>query len=239
MKSLIKRLLAHTPYRIVRGHQSNRFQEIEGCLVSLRGRGFDPRVVIDGGAHLGTFSLAARKIYPGARFHLFEPQSACLPALRQLSAREGFTLHECALGDAEGSVLLHKSDAPSTGAYVTTAVGDSEAVRAATLDATLSATLGREDRALLKLDLQGYELHALRGAKVALGSIEVILTEVSFFAQAYEPPILELMTFLGSHHFVLYDVAALAARSRDNRLHQGDLVFVRNDSELLRDKGWS
>jgi hypothetical protein len=87
--------------------------------------------------------------------------------------------------------------------------------------------------------LQGYELHALRGATDFLKSAEMILIEVSFFAQAYEPPIFDLMSFLNSHGFRLYDIAALAGRRRDDRLHQGDFVFVRDGSELTLDNSWN
>ena len=107
-----------------------------------------------------------------------------------------------------------------------------------TLDNLLENRLTREDRALLKLDLQGFELYALRGASVALQSVEVVLTEVSFFAQAYEPSISQLIGFLDQSGFELYDVAALTARQRDNRLHQGDFVFVRKDSPLAADRQW-
>jgi hypothetical protein len=45
---------------------------------------------------------------------------------------------------------------------------------------------------LFKLDLQGYELAAVYGGEAVLKSIKVILTEVSFFPQAYEPSIATL-----------------------------------------------
>ena len=96
----------------------------------------------------------------------------------------------------------------------------------------------KEDRCLLKLDLQGWELEALKGTKGILDRIEVILTEVSFFVQAYEPSIEELVYFLNEQGFALYDIAALGARPRDNRAHQGDFVFVRRDSPLMADTAW-
>ena len=71
-----------------------------------------------------------------------------------------------------------------------------------------------------------------------LQAAEVILTEVSFFAQAYEPPIATLISFLGDSEFQLYDIASLSGRSRDNRLHQGDFIFVRTGSQLLEDGHW-
>jgi hypothetical protein len=72
-----------------------------------------------------------------------------------------------------------------------------------------------------------------------LPCIDVVLTEVSFFTQATEPTIAELVGFMDSNQFQLYDVAALHGRRRDNRLHAGDLVFARNGSSFMADTQWS
>ena len=63
----------------------------------------------------------------------------------------------------------------------------------------------------------------------------MILTELSFYAQAYEPAIIDLMKFLG---FEWLDIAAISGRTRDNRVHQGDFVFARTGSQLLEDTRW-
>jgi FkbM family methyltransferase len=239
MKQFVKSVFAMTPYRIVRDRGANRFQAIEVALSGMKERGFTAGLVIDGGAHLGTFSLAARKSFPAATYHLIEPQTACIPALRSLCAREGFTLHECALADRVGEIGLAQSATPSTGAHVKPVGGSGvSSVPASTLDALLADVVTKDQRALLKLDLQGYELHALRGARRLLSSIEVILTEVSFYAQSHEPVTANIIAFLDASGFQLYDIAALAGRMRDNRLHQGDLVFARKGSQLLADARW-
>jgi hypothetical protein len=111
-------------------------------------------------------------------------------------------------------------------------------VATATLDELFGSLIHEDHHALLKLDLQGYELHALSGGIALLHSVEIILTEVSFFSQAYEPPLVDLMTFLDCNGFLLYDIAALAGRTRDNRLKQGDFVFARKGSALLQDGQW-
>ncbi|ODT30676.1 MAG: hypothetical protein ABS54_01920 [Hyphomicrobium sp. SCN 65-11] len=82
-------------------------------------------------------------------------------------------------------------------------------------------------------------MHALSGAREVLPRIEVILSEVSFFQQAYEPKIADLVSFLAAKNFILYDIAALSGRTRDNRLKQGDFVFVRSDSPLMADDRWA
>jgi FkbM family methyltransferase len=86
---------------------------------------------------------------------------------------------------------LSASDEPSTGAHVSSVVG-AVPVTAVTLD-SLFGSITPDDRTLIKLDLQGYELNALRGGTALLRSAEAILAEVSFFAQAYEPSITELL----------------------------------------------
>jgi FkbM family methyltransferase len=239
MKALAKRLLSYTPYRIVRDRGVNRFDATERCLISLKERGFAPKLVVDGGAHLGWFSLTARQIFPDAAFHLIEPQPACAGSLRALCSRQGFTFHPCALATERGTVQLSRTEEPSTGAHVRLdGSANTVPVPAETLDG-LFDWVTPEKRPLLKLDLQGFELFALRGAVNFLKSVEVILTEVSFFSQDYEPSPAELISFLAGSGFALYDVAALHARFRDNRLRQGDLIFVRHGTPLLADPSWA
>jgi FkbM family methyltransferase len=240
MKGLIKQLLAYTPYRIVRSRGANRFQAIDTALGGLKERRFSPTVIIDAGAHLGWFSLTAKKYFPSAICHLIEPQPACAAKLKEFADNAGFVFHPLAVGERPGTVEMNKSDLPNTGAQVKLAPDEGTiAVPATTLDVLFDKKLNVSDRALLKMDLQGYELHALRGAEMILPRIEVILTEVSFFGQAYEPSILELAAFLEAHGFELYDIASLMGRSRDNRLCQGDFIFVRKDSQLAQDKRWN
>jgi len=86
---------------------------------------------------------------------------------------------------------------------------------ATTLDGLLADRVVREDRALLKTDLEGHELTALQGARRLLDVVEVLLTEE------------------------LYDFACLLQCPRDLRLCMGDVVFARRDSALLADGSWA
>jgi FkbM family methyltransferase len=239
VKQIIKAIIAQTPYRVVRNRDQNRFQAIDFSLRNMKHRGFCPRIVIDGGAHLGSFSMAAKQVFPDATFHLVEPQPACHDTLRVLCEKESFVLHECALADRVGKIGLSVTTEPCTGAHIVPNSDDeTTTVSMCTLDALFKRRISAHDRTMLKLDLQGYELHALRGGSMVLHSIEVILTEISFFAQAYEPRIVDLMNFLDSSGFQFYDIAAISGRRRDNRAHQGDFVFARKGSQLLEDTRW-
>jgi FkbM family methyltransferase len=244
LRTGVKRVLAWTPFRLTRGPQ-NRFQSIEECLRHLRELGYAPKVIIDGGAHLGDFALLADIVFPRAAVHLIEPQPACQDALRALVKKRGWALHPVALvSDEEAGkpVTMAAGSEPSTGAHIVPAADRTKAnllVDASTLDRLFAQTSNAGDRILLKLDLQGYELAALRGALEVLKSVEFVLTEVSFFAQAYEPSIAELIAFLDKNDFDLFDIAALSPRARDNCLKQGDLLFVKRGTSLTRDTSWA
>ena len=157
--------------------------------------------------------------------------------MRALCAEKGFAFHECALAERPGRIDVTATAEPSTGVHVASGGENAVSVAAETLDA-LFGSVNRDDRALLKLDLQGYELHALKGGTAFLRSAEAILTEVSFYAQAYESRIAALVSFLSDNGFELYDIASLGGRARDNRPRQGDFVFVRAGSQLVDDTGW-
>ena len=247
MKSLLKSFMARTPYQIIRRGHRNRFQAIDDALTSLSRRGFAPSRVIDAGANVGHFAAFALNLFREAIVDAIEPQPGCKGRLETLRAHSGGRLivHPVALGapEQDGMMLRLAADmtSTSTGAHVVLEGSHDTGleVPCTTLDSLLTGILKPDDGALLKLDLQGYELHAMRGASATLVGCDVILTEVSFYAQAYEPPISELVAFLLAEGFELYDIVSLYARPRDDRPRQGDFIFVRSESALMADTSWS
>ena len=81
---------------------------------------------------------------------------------------------------------------------------------------------------LLKLDVQGSELDILLGAEEVLHETEYIILEVSlykFFKGG--PDYYDIVTFMRSRGFVVYDIFGLHYRPLDNALSQVDMVFVK------------
>lgn len=244
IKRFAKAIVQRTPYRIQRARDLNRFSAVEECLASLAARGYAPRLVVDGGANVGDFTRAASAIFPAARVAMIEPQPACQQALAGLAADPRYTLYPVALGRAPGTLKLAIDPAAvTTGAHIAPehdgqSSEDLVEIAVDTLDSILGENLPTSDRTLLKLDLQGWEMEAFLGAEASLPAIEVILTEVSFYKQAYEPDIEDLIAHLHARGFALYDVAAITCRPRDNRAKQGDFMFVRRNSALMADTAW-
>lgn len=247
-KSRLRRTVVALGYSVHRW-PVNRFDGMLDALSLLRGRGYAPRVVMDCGANRGEWTRIARSLFPEAAFYLVEPQPACTSRLRNLAAGiPGLTVHAVAVTEP-GVVRVRMVGGGhvggGTGAWVArageTTPGEVEVdCPATTLDALFARSVTREDRPLLKLDLEGHELCALSGGTQLLAAVEIVLTELQFFqiADHGRPMFADVVEFLGARGFDLYDVACLSQRPRDLRLRQGDVIFARRDSALLADRSW-
>ncbi|HUR59526.1 MAG TPA: FkbM family methyltransferase, partial [Opitutaceae bacterium] len=98
---------------------------------------------------------------------------------------------------------------------------------------------GFADCDFLKLDLQGHELEALKGAHKIFGRVEVIVTEVSWLQIGDVPLLADVLSTFAQHHYRPYDVWGFNHRPLDGALWQSDLAFVRSDSPLLANRNWS
>ncbi len=242
LRDAIKRLLARSGYRVSRG-LPNRLDGIDEHLLWLARQGYAPGAVIDGGANTGSFALAAHKAFPAAVIHMIEPQPACAPALGALAARHGFIVHPVALTAEPKPVRMISDDVQmaETGTYI--AWQDEEHLanieaEGTTLDLLFGARFTLADRVLLKLDLQGHEMLALKGAARFLASVELAIVESWLFPSRGAPDMREMIDFFARQDFDLFDIAGLAGRPRDGRLRQADLVFVRRRTPLWLDQTW-
>jgi FkbM family methyltransferase len=134
-------------------------------------------VVVDVGAHVGVHALTAarrlRELGGDGRVIAFEPTPDSAAAVRAAAARNGVPVEvvEAALGDTEGTVELRGD--PRYGAHdagVRSLYGEGEVVARAplrTFDAWAAETrLDRLD--VVKVDIEGAEILALRGMRASL-----------------------------------------------------------------------
>ncbi|MGC1272190.1 MAG: FkbM family methyltransferase [Planctomycetaceae bacterium] len=245
-KNIARSLFETLGYRVTRHRPQNRFLADDEALALLHAQGYRPRLIVDGGANVGDWTRKARRIFPEAQVHLFEPQTGCEAPLRELSkSSPGLFFHPFALtrpGVASVRMGGGGGDDRGTGCYVARSPVDDTELRerpARSLDEVVAGLASPSDRVLLKLDLQGHELDALAGACRLLDSVEVVLSEVSFYPVGGDGPVFfDYASFLRDRGFEMYDVAGLFARTRDQRLRQGDILFVKRTSPLYCDYSW-
>lgn len=117
-------------------------------LASIEGQ---VRTVLDIGANIGLFTLAARRAFPGAAIHCYEPNPLVLEHLRSHCASVGASLNEAAVGRTTGTVSLESS---GNSLHAVTNISARGSIRLESFSSVM-ARIGNVD--LLKLDCEGAE----------------------------------------------------------------------------------
>jgi hypothetical protein len=104
-------------------------------------------------------------------------------------------------------------------------------VETTTLDSMRFETLQRP--ILMKIDIEGREMDALKGGRTLLSHTEMLIAELSV-PERFEgaPSCGEFLAFMEACGFTLFDVVDLAQMSADGPLVSMDLAFLRRDSQL-------
>jgi FkbM family methyltransferase len=194
--------------------------------------------LIDVGANIGQFSLLARTLHPAVRIHAFEPLSRPAGRFEHLfSADPQTTLHRCAIGPESSVSSMYVSGRddsssllPITDEQVRFAAGTATVGREQVTVRRLDDVIGASDivcPAMLKLDVQGFELSALKGCGRLLDLMDFIYVEVSFVT-LYQGQALadEIIQFLFAQGF---SMAGANNPTFDEAGHciQADLLFRR------------
>lgn len=193
--------------------------------------------VIDIGANRGQFSLTARHLFPAARIVAFEPLPGPAARYREVFASDpAVQLHQLAIGPEPGEALIHVAGRDASSSllpigelqgqrYPGTGEVATLPVRVARLDAVVGAG-GLPRPALLKLDVQGFELAALRGCE-PLERFDWIYAELAFVELYRDQPLAhEVIGFLAGRGFGLHDINNLEADHAGHAI-QGDFLFRR------------
>jgi FkbM family methyltransferase len=200
--------------------------------------GLDFRTVVDIGANRGQFALVARQCQPQARIFSFEPLPAAAAKFRAVFAGDDrVKLQEVAIGPVPGNVTIHisrrddsSSLLPITATQVALFPGTAEVATATVRVAPLRDVISAADiqaPILLKVDVQGYELEALRGCEDLLDRFAFVYAECSF-VELYAGQALadEVIAWLRERGFNLQGEHN-TVHDRDGRAIQADFLFAR------------
>lgn len=197
--------------------------------------GLNPTLVLDVGANKGQFSAFALNRWPSARVVAFEPLAG--PATRLSKVVGGrVEVRRSALGDASGAAQIHVASRADSSSLLALGARQRqifhmdevglEKVQVERLDQCRDL-FADGDRALLKIDVQGYEYEVISGTAGVASYVPWVFVEVSY-QELYEgqkllPQVQDLLAGMG------YELRSLHNLQRDehgNQL-QADAFFVR------------
>jgi FkbM family methyltransferase len=157
---------------------------------ALRRQEIQPRTVIDVGANVGQFAVAAAKLLAPKKVYAFEAiPEVCERLKKNTAAIPQVEAAALALGENEGRREFHLNSYSVSSSILSLSRGHLEAFpdarEVATIDvemSTLDAVFADKALAtpvLLKLDVQGYEAKVIEGGKETLARTRWVVAETS------------------------------------------------------------
>ena len=194
--------------------------------------------LIDVGANIGQFSLLARTLQPAVKIHAFEPLRSMADTYERLFAGDRQAiLHRCAAGTSAMTMEINVSNHPDSSSLLPISDRQSELfpgtqkaaveqVRVTRVDDELPVD-ALVDPILVKLDVQGFELEALKGMPQLLARASWVYVEVSFVTLYEGQPLAdEICAWLAGNGFKMAGVYN-PTYSEDGVNIQADLLFAR------------
>ena len=145
--------------------------------------------LIDVGASVGQFTQDFREFFPRGTSYLFEPKRI---SYKQLAAKANnhYIPTQCAIGEEKATLPFHVPKSADYGELSSLYQIEENAnkhyevtnfiTEEINVDKLDSFDFVQEDFLVLKIDVQGHEVQALKGAKEILKRVDLLIVEMSF-----------------------------------------------------------
>lgn len=204
----------------------------------LKNQNFNPEVIFDVGAHKGTWTKQCLYYFPNAQYFLFEPQIELKNDIStNVPLDQNITLFNVGIGDTEStmSFTLHSRDDSRNFTY-------SEAEASNLGFKQIELPVNRLDNLIekyklplpdiLKIDAEGFDIKAIKGAGKYLNEIEIILVEVGVMNRRMPNNVKEVVNFLDEKGFVFFDITDLNRPFENKILWLCEFVFIKKNGKL-------
>ena len=195
-------------------------------------------VVLDVGANSGQYGEMLRELGFAGRLVSLEPVAEAYAELeRRAAADDAWEAVRVAASDADGEITLNVTEDSRSSSVLPRnerfadkagwSPKESRRVAARRLDGLVAELLRPQERAYLKLDIQGYERHVLDGAGDALARFEALELELSV-TPLYEgqPSLAEMLPLLEQRGFKPVSIEPILLDD-DGLLMELDGLFAR------------
>ena len=202
--------------------------------------------MVDGGAHDGRTARDYFEHFGRLAVYAFEPNTDMMLELEQNLEGVPGKRYNMALAAAPGEAEMFINRSPMTSSILprseygklyfdhATQTEQKRKVHTITLDEWFEGArhYGVNHVDILKLDLQGYELEALRGAVNLLDAgVGCIITEVNFVPIYEGSPVFgDVDSFLRNLGYRLFNLYNLATKRCDGQLNGADALYIRDSA---------
>jgi FkbM family methyltransferase len=203
-----------------------------------------PNTVIDVGAAYGTPDLYSN--FPDAHLVFLEPLKEFQYDLQSIKDSRGkCTIIQAGASSKTGKGLINvHSDLVGSSVFFerneeVDINGIQREIDFIRLD-EMAIDLRLEPPYLIKVDTQGSEMNVIEGASSILESTCGIIMELSLFEFFEKAPLFhEVVTYMQSLEFIVYDIVELKYRPYDSALGQVDVLFVPINSNQRKFQGYA
>lgn len=184
--------------------------------------------VVDVGVREQTKELVS--VFPHLKHHLFEPAKEFFGDIEKFYKGIDHTLYPLALSDADSTIYLVIRSLEKNGVATHSGISDTappvdglEVLAVTPIDVKRFDSIGMdiEKNFLLKVDVDGKDLHVLRGFGSMLKLASSVIVECTCYSM------IERMSFVQAAGFGIVDMVDFVYYGPS--LYQFDAVFVRND----------
>lgn len=179
-----------------------------------------PALAVDIGGNVGDYTAALRARWPAIEVHVFEPSATNVARLlERYEGTAGVRVNPHALSDFEGSATLY-ADKPGSGMGSLSQrdlrdrglrFDAAEPVQVQRFERYWREALGGRTIDLLKLDIEGHELAALRGFGAALAAVRAMQFEFGGCNVDTRTTWRDFQQLLAGAGFALYRITPLGA----------------------------
>lgn len=231
----------------------NRFQKRLGDYLAseqiawtLRELGIN--CVLDVGANIGQYGQMLREVGYKGRIVSFEPLSALAEPLREAAAKDpDWIVFHCALGDEEVEAQINVVPGGMSSLLKSSEFGKQwrphlqearpERIQIRRLESVFDEAVAglAKPRVYLKMDTQGYDLQAFRGAGTRLAEILGLQSEVACVSTyAGMPRLPEQMQEYEAEGFEVVGMFPVSRHLETLRIIELDMVMVRTEAMYQR-----
>jgi FkbM family methyltransferase len=169
-----------------KGYGSISIDSEVGSVKKLLNSSSDIKIAIDIGGNIGNYTDALIKVFPEAEVHIFEPQKINIEKLRlKFIEQKNIKIQQLGVSNKNGTMVLYSNKNGSGLASLSKRKLDhfgidfnlEEKVEVIKFEDYWINNLNKREIDLLKMDIEGHELHALEGLGDAIKYIKAIQIE--------------------------------------------------------------